>query len=59
VKKGTISIYYTRTEDQIADILTKPLPEASFTKFREKIMEWKTNQKKPNTPECITNIILK
>ena len=40
VKKGTISIYYTRTEDQIADILTKPLPETSFTKFREKIMGW-------------------
>ncbi len=40
VKKGTISIYYTRTEDQIADILTKPLPEASITKFREKIMGW-------------------
>ena len=40
VKKGTISIYYTRTEDQIADILTKPLPEASFTKLREKIMGW-------------------
>jgi len=40
VRKGTVSIYYTRTEDQIADIFTKPLPEASFTKFREKIMGW-------------------
>jgi hypothetical protein len=33
-----ISIYHTRTEDQMADIFTKPLPEASFTKFRERIM---------------------
>jgi hypothetical protein len=38
VKKGTINIYYTRMEDQIADILTKSSLEASFTKFREKIM---------------------
>jgi hypothetical protein len=40
VRKGTISIYHTRTEDQIADIFTKPLPEASFVKFREKMMGW-------------------
>ena len=40
VKKGNVSIYYTRTEDQIADILTKPLPEISFIRFRERIMGW-------------------
>jgi len=40
VRKGTVSIYYTRTEDQIADIFTKPLPEISFMKFRERIMGW-------------------
>jgi hypothetical protein len=40
VRKGTISIYHTRTEDQIADIFTKPLPEAPFVKFREKMMGW-------------------
>jgi hypothetical protein len=38
VRKGTISIYHTRTEDQIADIFTKPLPEAPFVKFREKMI---------------------
>ncbi len=38
VRKGTISIYHTRREEQIADIFTKPLPEAPFTKFREKMM---------------------
>jgi hypothetical protein len=40
VKKGTVSIYYTRTEDHITDIFTKPLPETSFSKFRERIMGW-------------------
>jgi hypothetical protein len=38
VRKGVISIYHTTTEDQRADIFTKPLPEASFIKFREMIM---------------------
>jgi len=33
VKKGTISISHTRTEVQIADIFTKPLPEQPFAKF--------------------------
>jgi hypothetical protein len=40
VRKGTVSIYHTRTEDQIADIFTKPLPETFFMKHREKIMGW-------------------
>jgi hypothetical protein len=40
VRKGTISIIHTRTEDQIADIFTKPLPETSFVKFRERMMGW-------------------
>jgi hypothetical protein len=40
VKKGTISIYHTRTEEQIADIFTKPLSEQPFMKFREKMMGW-------------------
>ncbi len=40
VRKGTISIYHTRTEEQIADIFTKPLPGASFSKFRETMMGW-------------------
>jgi hypothetical protein len=39
VRKGTISINHTKTEDQIADIFTKPLPEVPFVKFREK-MGW-------------------
>jgi type II secretory pathway pseudopilin PulG len=33
VKKGTISMYHTRTEEQIADIFTKPLSEQPFTKM--------------------------
>jgi hypothetical protein len=34
-RKGKISIYHTRTEDQIADIFTKPLLKSSFIKHRE------------------------
>jgi hypothetical protein len=34
------NINHTRTEDQIADIFTKPLPEASIVKFRERMMGW-------------------
>jgi hypothetical protein len=40
VRKGTVSIYHKGTEDQIADIFTKPLPETSFVKFRERMMGW-------------------
>jgi hypothetical protein len=40
VRKGKVSIYNTKTEDQIADIFTKPIPEASFVKFRERMMGW-------------------
>jgi hypothetical protein len=40
VKKRTISIYHTRTGDQIVDIFTKPLPEVPFVKLREKMMGW-------------------
>jgi hypothetical protein len=40
VRKGTVSIYHTRTEDQIADIFTKPLPETSFMRHRGKILGW-------------------
>jgi hypothetical protein len=40
VKKGTISIYHTRIEAQIADIFIKPLPEQPFIRFREKMMGW-------------------
>jgi hypothetical protein len=40
VRKGTISIYHARTEDQIADIFTKPLAETPFTKHRERIQGW-------------------
>jgi len=40
VRKGTISIYHTRTEDQIADVFTKLLPKAPFVKCREKMIGW-------------------
>jgi hypothetical protein len=35
VKDGTISIQHMPTTDQVADILTKPLPKGSFQKLRD------------------------
>ena len=36
--QGKISIHAVSTKDQIADLLTKPLPENEFTKFKNRIM---------------------
>ena len=38
VEHQEVSIQATPMEDQLADILTKPLPEASFTRHRKTIM---------------------
>ena len=40
VEKQEIIVQATPTEDQIADILTKPLPETSFCRHRRSIMGW-------------------
>ena len=40
VERGDIIVNATPTEDQLADILTKPLPEAIFQKHRQSIMGW-------------------
>ena len=40
VERGDIIVNATPTEDQLADILTKPLPEAMFQKHRQSIMGW-------------------
>ena len=40
VRKGNVSIYHVRTEDQMADMLTKPLEEATFETHRRKMMGW-------------------
>jgi hypothetical protein len=37
VEKGQISVEFTRTEAQLADILTKPLGRVKFQEMREKI----------------------
>ena len=37
---GRISIQQVRTEDQIADIFTKPLARNLFQKFRKLLMRW-------------------
>jgi hypothetical protein len=40
VKKGTISIHYVPSDDQIADIFTKALAEGLFMKLRKKMLGW-------------------
>jgi hypothetical protein len=37
VQKGAIKLQYIRTEEQIADILTKPLSFGKFVQFRDKL----------------------
>ena len=40
VKSGLISVRYISTEDQIADIFTKALPEPQFLKLRKSLNGW-------------------
>jgi hypothetical protein len=40
VRKGTIQIYPIGTNDQIADIFTKPLPQNLFLKHRNKLLHF-------------------
>ena len=40
VKKGMVEIFSIDTEDQIADILTKPLNQNLFMKHRKRLMFW-------------------
>ena len=40
VQQGTIKIEHVGTEEQIADIFTKPLPATLFLKHRQAIMGW-------------------
>ena len=40
VKKGAIEIDYCRTEDQKADLLTKPLSDALFFRLRYMLVGW-------------------
>jgi hypothetical protein len=39
-RKGNVSICHVRTEDQMANMLTKPLEEAAFETHRRKMMGW-------------------
>jgi hypothetical protein len=40
VKKGHIEINYCPTEDQKADLLTKPLADAAFFRLRNMLIGW-------------------
>ena len=37
VHKGVLKLRYIRTDEQIADILTKPLRTSKFVYFRDKL----------------------
>ena len=37
VQKGAIRIQYVSTDEQVVDVLTKPLPRVKFEHFQEKI----------------------
>ena len=40
VEQGDVSIHHIKTEEQPADFLTKPLPEANFVRHRKTVMGW-------------------
>lgn len=42
VNEGLLKVNYCKTDDQIADIFTKPLCKVKFEKFKNEIM-FKTN----------------
>ena len=37
VQKGAVKLQYVATDEQIADVLTKPLARVKFEYFREKL----------------------
>ena len=37
VQRGTLKLHHIRTDEQIADILTKPLTTTKFVFFRDKL----------------------
>ena len=45
VRKGRISIHKIPTRYQLADIATKPQPEALFVSQRESLMQWESETK--------------
>jgi hypothetical protein len=40
VAKGVVTIQQVSTDDQLADIMTKPLPALLFIKFRQLSQGW-------------------
>lgn len=50
--QGKITIHAVSTQDQIADLLTKPLAEREFTRIKYKIMEKRWTQKPSLSREC-------
>ena len=39
VKKGMVKLKYVPSEDNLADILTKPMKKTSFRRLRDRLMQ--------------------
>ena len=40
VENGSVTIHKVATEDQVADYLTKPLPNDTLTRLRKRVLGW-------------------
>ena len=40
IQNGSVSVHHMRTEEQMADIFTKPLNQDLFQRHRERIIGW-------------------
>ena len=53
VRKGLISIVKVLSAKQLADMLTKPQPEALFINQRESIMHWSVEDGRPDKTDLV------
>ena len=47
VQSNEVTLIAVRTDEQLADLLTKPLPNALFQRFRDKVLNSTTANQKP------------
>ena len=47
VQNNEVTLIAVRSDEQLADLLTKPLPDALFQRFRDKVLNSTTADQKP------------
>ena len=47
VHNNEVTLIAVRSDEQLADILTKPLPDTLFQRFRDQILNYTTADQKP------------